>query len=584
MGQNLVKELAQATSVSNSGIAALWSQYSEDGIMSADRWKKFLKDWANSYQQDYKKKTQPEAQGLLVAQGIISGPTQRSFTVPYRTFREFIVQRMAVVDDRHSRPARGGPSQSMAMLPGIISRKDSADSLSAVSSDPLCGYQTLELSDELRASFTAEAQSQSVGIWKELEYLPSNRLILYQPGTRNMFNMSRATLNQLVALLVVRVPAQRIIDQYEYIQRFFWIYPSVSTGSAVYAKLAELWAASPRAESLKAAVPDPDVVALRCAILDCFRHWVVTFPSDFDAEITRQLTRLIRGGLQQPQYARKATRIREVIMEKRRSTMGPSASASHAGHHRQLHESPPGAPEWTTVSLFEVDLKLVAQQLAIRALGSFNKIARSEFAAWLRDDYAQAPNLAFFNARFEVLSSKMSAGILACKSPTDRLALLQRAIDLGLEMFLLNNVADGLAIAACLHSPHIRRLTSTFEQLSNKYKFAIESFDRHLLRSEDPAAFNIWQLSLPRPTVLYLGTFRSQFLSETSSSSSSLIDMHFHFRVYELFCTIHTKAPSVYPFLSDPYFGKLLQRLRTLPQDQQEALSHAIEPPKKSSF
>ena len=537
--------------------------------MENDRWKRFLKDWAMAYQQDYHKKTRPEAQGLLVAQGIISSPSQSQFTVPYLTFREFIIQRAPCVE---SKPRASSTSHtlmsspSLSFIPGIASSGSSE--IKTLCSDPTGLHQTLPLTPELCEEFLHD----DAPIWKELQYLPTDKLVLYKPGTTNIFKISRATLNQLVALLVIDVQPNKIIEQYDYIQLFFWIFPGFATPQQLFNKFTDLW----RAEPVLSALPGATETTLKLAILQCLRHWIVTFPLDFDAALIKDLTTLLRTASHQPVFARHVSRIREEILSRRRSSIA----------------APPQAPElpaesasiWQTVSLLEVNLKLVAQQLSIRALNSFRKISRAEFAAWLHDDYSRAPNLAFFNARFEVLINKMTSGILACQSAPDRLQLIQRAVELGLEMFNLNNIQDGLAVASCLIAGPVSRLTADFDALPTRHKQTLEVFQRHLLRSEDPVAFNIWQLSLPRPSVLYLQTFRAQFFLDSPTCTQKMIDLEFYSRVYSLFYPISTRILIVYPYASDPLFGKLLQRLKTMTLTQQNQLSQAyLQSPRKNS-
>jgi RasGEF domain len=405
-----------------------------------------------------------------------------------------------------------------------------------------------------------------LNVWDECEYSGSEQLLKrgdVASGGKSPFNVDSASLNQLFWLLVAPVAARYAIEQQEFVEMFFFMMPSFASDALCAQKLRELYSA----KGLLCVGADDDtsldqirqVNRVRGATLRVLRHWLVAHRRDCTPP--NAATKLSLARSLADDAARSSAQLRHGAEQLRNAADMVEMAVAAAGNHENkskneaarspldvillapsnrsrqpgrggpggfghLHHHGGGGPmfggdsagglgaesiDWAAVSLFDADISVVAEQLSLRAHVAFAKIKQSEFFAWLHGRHEDAANLAFFNSRFTVLSSKMVSTIVSTRKLEERVGLLSRAIELGNALLELNDIIDGFAVVCSLNSPPVRRLAQTFDGISKARRQQFDAMLHIFALSERPREFARWQDQLSSPVVPYMGCYRKLF-------------------------------------------------------------------------
>lgn len=158
--------------------------------------------------------------------------------------------------------------------------------------------------------------------------------------------------------------------------------------------------------------------------------------------------------------------------------------------------------------VFELPVQNVAQQLTLIEYTLLNDIRLTELygQAWNKEGKDErAPNVLKYISWFNRVSRWVCTEIITLSGEVERAAAITKFIEIGKELFLLNNFNGVIEILSALHSSSIARLKDSWALVQKPTLVSLEELD--LLMSSD-GNFRYYRSLLertPPPVVPYLG-------------------------------------------------------------------------------
>lgn len=235
----------------------------------------------------------------------------------------------------------------------------------------------------------------------------------------------------------------------------------------------------------------------------------------------------------------------------------------------------------------------VARQLTILEYGLFASIELKELLnqAWDSETKeTSAPNVTQTIRRFNQMSGWITSLIVKITPLKPRVALLKRFIDIADECLKLDNFNSVLEIVSGLQTTSVRRLTETFEQLSDETKQTYQNLRDFLETRKNWERYRTRLNSVTGPCVPYLGIhltdltmiaekFRKK-VPHPDFPDVTLLNWERSSRVAEVLGLIKRLQVKRYRLHAVPYFQEYLSRLDQLSEDECMKLSQEIQPKK----
>ncbi|MES1910225.1 MAG: hypothetical protein MHM6MM_002861 [Cercozoa sp. M6MM] len=258
------------------------------------------------------------------------------------------------------------------------------------------------------------------------------------------------------------------------------------------------------------------VQLLVCAVVN---RWLREHWHDFgeQPELLRRLRTWIEelNGSSSPLQRRLGKQLEVAARSEGGSTLRRAAAARHSKAPPRTLINP--ATPLASLHITQVDEVEMARQLSLRDQVSFGGIQMREFVrqAWAKADKAKkAPNITEFTLQFNRWGNAVRKSLLSESDVKERAKVLRKYIDVGYQLYKMQNFASSFAIVGALNDAAVqpRRLRLTWAELSSRTRARFEQLESLFSANKSHATLRAAQASAllsSEPSLPFVGLFLS---------------------------------------------------------------------------
>ncbi|KAJ5078419.1 ras guanine nucleotide exchange factor i-related [Anaeramoeba ignava] len=375
-------------------------------------------------------------------------------------------------------------------------------------------------------------------IWDEPEDNPSNirynqELVEKLNGdpSKNFLNtIQAANINKLLEKLTY----EKSTDM-QFIEAFLSTYQTIITPEFFLYKLIQRFRVPKMTETEDFQEWNTKRINIQTKVAEVIRLWIEKYLDEFEPKLISHLETFFDRvvGLENPKLSKK---LKSILKVQKLIQSGVVA------RKRKVFQEPPEDPK-VPKNIFARDFQLsdlseeeFAKQTTIFISQIYKKISPTELVtqAWSKERlHSKAPNVLLLIKKFNEIVGYISTQILIPKKAKQRAKQMIRFIKIAELFFNMKNFDCTMAIMAAFINSSISRLTSTKDEVSEKYWKIFQNLDQALSSDNGYREYRSLLKRTEPPGIPYLGVFLTE-ITAISDGSENKIDGLFNFSMRKL--------------------------------------------------
>ena len=238
---------------------------------------------------------------------------------------------------------------------------------------------------------------------------------------------------------------------------------------------------------------------IQVRVCNVMKHWITSYPHDFDHDLTQEVTAFIDERLAKDEYHHLSSQVRSALLKRtcglktdsKKTTVAAKVKVvqnssktrtkTAASNGNAEDEEDQNRPGYTTIraavlkvasvpnspnmfvanSLFDFEDEEIANQLTLKEFMSFSEIRVTELLdqAWNKPDLIhQSPNVLKMIDQFNKTSRWIAGLILEPTKPKERAKRLEKIVNVAEHLLRLNNYQTTMSIIGGLNSASVLRM------------------------------------------------------------------------------------------------------------------------------
>ncbi|PRP77743.1 rasGEF domain-containing protein [Planoprotostelium fungivorum] len=261
--------------------------------------------------------------------------------------------------------------------------------------------------------------------------------------------------------------------------------------------------------------------SIRLRVINFIKNWLETYPKDFvsDVDQSNNLHTFIHTDIMNSAHQTPGEQLKKILSKK---IDNPERTRSP-----QVFSGPPPKPllpnvkksgggvSFTQLSFMDVPAEELARQITLREFQMFERIKPWELLnqAWTKKTKMEdAPNVMRLITQFNNISNWVAAEILKVETLKGRIAALSKCIDMGRELYNMNNMNGAMEVIAGLQSAPVFRLKNTWEGLSSRQKDNYDELEATTHRRNNYAKLRQHLHQCDPPLIPYPGIYLTDII------------------------------------------------------------------------